>query len=129
MNERKIIDHVGAGLLPCPFCGAKEAEKLPAGWDDVLLREDHRPAAWDGAWPEHVVFSVKCGCCGAEINRATMEAVIEAWNRRTKPGEPTYYDQRMKEQREALERLPGLLAGDYNAQDARRRARSRLFCD
>ncbi len=111
MNERKIIDHVGAGLLPCPFCGAKEAEKLPAGWDDVLLREDHRPAAWDGAWPEHVVFSVKCGCCGAEINRATMEAVIEAWNRRTKPGEPTYYDQRMKEQREALERLPGLLAG------------------
>lgn len=111
MNERKIIDHIGVGLLSCPFCGAKEAEDVGEAWTGILLREDHRPAAWDGAWPEHVVFSVKCGCCGAEISMGTHEAVVEAWNRRAEPGKPTYCDNIKSEQREALARLPGLLAG------------------
>lgn len=109
--KREIIDHYGAGLLSCPFCGAKEAEDVGEAWTGILLREDHRPEMWDGIVKARIVFTVHCGCCGAEISMGTREAVVEAWNRRAEPGKPTYCDKIKSEQREALARLPGLLAG------------------
>lgn len=84
MSKREIIDHYEAGLLPCPLCGAKEAKNGAEAWaGGVIIREDHRPAAWDGAFPARVLYVVQCGGCGLTITRGTLEAAREIWNTRT----------------------------------------------
>ena len=86
LTESEITDIFGVGLKRCPMCAAKEAEDSADGWTGgVFLRQVVMPATWGGAWPEASVYRVICGNCYLQIQRATKEDAVEAWNRRVVP--------------------------------------------
>lgn len=107
-----------AELAACPFCGATSNPLDDLGrvrYEAVRISHTVKRTAWADILPEErqylEMFTVRCGCCGAEISMTDREAVKKAWNRRAEPGKPTYYDEHMEEQRKALERLPEIMRG------------------
>lgn len=107
------------GLSPCPYCGETANPLDDLGrerWDAVRISHTVRRMAWAEILPEDQQyieqFTVRCGLCNAAGGaRTSLESAREAWNLRAEPGKPTYCDKIKFEQREALARLPGLLAG------------------
>ena len=63
------------GLKPCPFCGGRPTD--PYYYDP-----------FDGYMGKNLgVYMICCEECPARLSGGTRQETIEAWNRRTEPGE------------------------------------------
>ena len=68
------VSNEDVDLLPCPFCGAENSERLVYDFD----RYENEYS---------IVCSVRFGGCGASTGICrTVEKAVKAWNRRTCDG-------------------------------------------
>lgn len=105
MTKREIVDHFDLDLKNCPMCGAGAAHDAGEAWaGGVFLREESRPAMWDGIFPAMLLYTVHCGRCDLQITRGTLEAAADAWNRRVKFAKLTDEEREYFEEQEAVDR-------------------------